>query len=76
MSCTVTMGTSSKDACVDSNFKIFGLEALRVVDLSVCPFVPNNHTQSTAYIVGEIAAQNLIEEYNLEKIEGVTLGKL
>ena len=27
-------------ACVDSDFKVIGLESLRVVDLSVCPFTP------------------------------------
>ena len=26
----------------------------------------SNHTQSTAYIIGEIAAEKLIEEYGLE----------
>jgi choline dehydrogenase-like flavoprotein len=40
MSCTVKMGKDSKTACVDSNFRVFGLECLRVCDLSVCPFVP------------------------------------
>jgi choline dehydrogenase-like flavoprotein len=40
MSCTVRMGNDSETACVDSNFKIFGLEGLRVVDMSVSPFVP------------------------------------
>lgn len=39
MSCTVKMGIAKEDACVDSNFKVFGLEGLRVCDLSVCPFV-------------------------------------
>ena len=34
------MGVDSESACVDSNFSVFGLDNLRVVDLSVCPFVP------------------------------------
>ncbi|KAE9368323.1 GMC oxidoreductase [Stipitochalara longipes BDJ] len=67
MSGTVCMGVNSASACVDSNFRVFGLESLRVVDLSVCPFVPNNHTQSTAYVVGELAAEKLIKEYDLKK---------
>lgn len=70
------MGTSSETACVDSDFKVFGLEGLRVVDLSICPFVPNNHTQSTAYIVGEIAAEKIIETYELERKRGPLLGRL
>jgi choline dehydrogenase-like flavoprotein len=65
MSCTATMGTSAKDAVVNSAFKVFGVEGLRVVDLSVCPFVVNAHTQSTAYVMGEIGAEVLAEEYGL-----------
>jgi choline dehydrogenase-like flavoprotein len=34
------MGRSAEDACVDSRFRVLGLEALRVVDMSVAPFVP------------------------------------
>jgi choline dehydrogenase-like flavoprotein len=40
MSCTIRMGRDPETACVDSNFRVFGIERLRVVDLSVCPFVP------------------------------------
>ena len=47
-------------ACVDTEFKVRGVEGLRVADLSVCPFVPNTHTQSTAYVVGWIAAKKII----------------
>jgi choline dehydrogenase-like flavoprotein len=65
MSSTVCMGLDRTTACVDSNFRVFGLHNLRVVDLSVCPFVPNNHTQSTAYVLGEMAAEKLIKEHGL-----------
>lgn len=40
MSGTVKMGTGTTDACVDSHFRVFGLRSLRVVDMSVVPFVP------------------------------------
>ena len=66
------MGLNAQEAVVDSNFKIFGLEGCRVVDLSVCPFVINAHTQSTAYVLGEIAAEVIAEEYEFGE---VTLSK-
>ncbi|KAI1633044.1 glucose-methanol-choline oxidoreductase-like protein [Biscogniauxia mediterranea] len=61
---TVCMGTG-EDACVDSSFKVNGVERLRVADMSVCPLVPNNHTQTTAYVIGEIAAEKLIADHGL-----------
>lgn len=66
MSCTAAMGRSVEGrAVVDSKFSVFGVEGLRVVDLSVCPFVVNAHTQSVAYVVGEIGAEVLAGEYGL-----------
>jgi choline dehydrogenase-like flavoprotein len=34
------MGQSAENTCVDSHFRVFGLDALRVVDMSIAPFVP------------------------------------
>ncbi|TVY90074.1 Dehydrogenase [Lachnellula willkommii] len=53
-------------ACVDTDFKLSGVENLRVVDLSVIPLLPNNHAQSTAYLVGQTAAEKMVAEYGLE----------
>ena len=36
---------------VDKNFKVVGLNCLRVADHSVAPLMVNNHTQSTAYLI-------------------------
>lgn len=68
MSCTATMGKHEAEAVVNSKFKVFGVEGLRVVDLSVCPFVINAHTQSTAYVLGEIGAEVLADEYGLGEV--------
>lgn len=64
---TVKMGKEGDEkACVDSSGRVFGLQGLRVADLSVCPLTTNNHTQATAYLVGQKCADRLIKEYNLQ----------
>jgi len=38
---TAKMGKSAEpDTCVDTSFKVAGLQGLRVVDMSVAPFLP------------------------------------
>jgi choline dehydrogenase-like flavoprotein len=39
---TTKMGLPDRDpsTCVDSDFRVIGINGLRVADLSVCPFVP------------------------------------
>lgn len=55
-----------EEACVRSDFKVRGLQSLRVVDLSVLPFLLNCHPVSVAYLVGEIAAEKIASEYGLD----------
>lgn len=68
MSCTAMMGNSAAHAVVDNNFNVFGVKGLRVVDMSITPFVINAHTQSVAYILGEIGADLLAAEYRLGEV--------
>ncbi|KAJ5151602.1 hypothetical protein N7492_009897 [Penicillium capsulatum] len=69
MTGTVKMGKpGSVDAAVDSHFRVFGIENLRVADMSVVPVLTNNHTQTTAYVTGATCADVLIKEYGLEQI--------
>lgn len=65
---TVKMGRSQDEegACVDTNFKVYGVEGLRAADMSVFILLPNSHTQSTAYLVGLMAGDKLVEEYGLD----------
>jgi choline dehydrogenase-like flavoprotein len=66
MTGTAKMGkVGDKDAAVDNGFRVFGVEGLRVADMSVVPVLTNNHTQATAYVVGATAAEVLIKEYGL-----------
>ncbi|KAL8643565.1 MAG: hypothetical protein Q9210_007627 [Variospora velana] len=62
---TAKMGKpSDASACVDTSFKVFGLEGLRVVDMSVAPFLPSAHTQATAYLIAQTAGEKLVAEYS------------
>lgn len=53
--------------CVLSDFRVKGLQGLRVVDLSVLPFLLSCHPVSIAYLVGEIAVEKIIDEYELNR---------
>lgn len=67
MCSTAIMGKADdKAAVVTPDLKVKGLENLRIADLSVTPFVPNAHTVSTGYLIGEAAAELLIGEYGLD----------
>jgi choline dehydrogenase-like flavoprotein len=69
MAGTVCMGKGSnmREECVDTSFKVIGLERLRVADMSVCPLITNNHPQVTAYVIGELAAEKFILEHGLDR---------
>ncbi len=40
MCSTIKMGKDEEGTCVDKDFRVVGLENLRVVDMSITPFVP------------------------------------
>ncbi|OQV07561.1 hypothetical protein CLAIMM_11977 [Cladophialophora immunda] len=64
---TVRMGSSNDhSACLDTDFRIRGVDGLRVMDLSVCPLITSNHTQATAYVVGQLGWKQLQKEYGLK----------
>ncbi|KAJ5612021.1 hypothetical protein N7510_005215 [Penicillium lagena] len=69
MTGTVKMGKpGNAEAAVDSQFRVFGIEHLRVADMSVVPVLTNNHTQATAYVTGSTCADVLIQEYALDAL--------
>lgn len=68
MTGTVKMGKDGDiHAAVDNRFRVFGMENLRVADMSVVPLMTNNHTQATAYLTGATCAEVLIREYKLNQ---------
>lgn len=67
MTGTVKMGRDGdRDAAVDSSFRVFGIQGLRVADMSVVPVLTNNHTQATAYVTGATCGDVLVKEYGLD----------
>ncbi|KAJ7049706.1 alcohol oxidase [Mycena amicta] len=53
----------AKYGVVDPDLKVKGLKGLRIVDLSVIPFIPAAHTQAAAYIIGERGADMIKESW-------------
>ena len=53
------------DAVVDSDFRLMGIDGLRVADMSVVPVLANCHVQAVAYVTGATCAEKLIQEYEL-----------
>ena len=66
MTGTAVMGKNSDDAVVDNRFRVFGVDGLRVADMSVYPILPNNHTQTNAYLAGLMVGDKMVDEYRLE----------
>jgi choline dehydrogenase-like flavoprotein len=58
-------GSVRMGKCVDSKGKVYGVEGLRVADLSLCPLTTSNHTQATAYVVGRKIGEIMGKEYGL-----------
>ncbi|KAJ6588648.1 alcohol oxidase [Mycena capillaripes] len=49
---------------VDPDLRVKGLIGLRIVDLSVVPFIPAGHTQAATYIIAERGADLIKEAWN------------
>ncbi|CAL8576587.1 hypothetical protein XPA_002462 [Xanthoria parietina] len=47
-------------AVVNAQARVYGVENLRVVDMSAVPFVPSGHPQSTTYMLAEKIAENIL----------------
>ena len=66
MTGTLKMGKRDDvDAVIDSDFRLMGIDGLRVADMSVVPVLANCHVQAVAYVTGATCAEKLIQEYGL-----------
>jgi choline dehydrogenase-like flavoprotein len=71
---TCTMGKDeNKNKVVDKQFKVVGVERLRVADMSVCPILTCNHTQVNAYLIGQRCAELIVGEWGGVKRRGTKL---
>ncbi|RPD68970.1 alcohol oxidase-like protein [Lentinus tigrinus ALCF2SS1-7] len=71
---TCAMKAREKEGVVDERLNVYGVEGLKVADLSICPGNVAANTYSTAIVVGEKAAVIIAEELGLA-LEAETEGK-
>src|SRR5262249_53330826 len=61
-SCTCPIGARSNGGVLTSDFKVHGVERLRVVDASVFPRIPGLFIVSAIYMIGEKAADVIAKD--------------
>ncbi|MEM6576870.1 MAG: GMC family oxidoreductase N-terminal domain-containing protein [Pseudomonadota bacterium] len=59
---TCRMGKDAQSSVVDARLRVHGLEGLRVADASVFPNIPSGNTNAPSIMVGERAADLILEE--------------
>ncbi|KAF7305848.1 Aryl-alcohol oxidase [Mycena chlorophos] len=59
----VMSSADSSSGVVDTDLKVKGISGLRVVDLSIMPYVPAAHTQAAAFVIGERASDIIKASY-------------
>lgn len=57
-------GTCSLGKVLDSDFRVRGIEGLRVIDSSALPYQPTSHMSGPVYAVAELAAQMIREDWS------------
>lgn len=61
-SCSCAIGPREKNGVLDSKFRVYGTQGLRVVDASVFPRIPGFFIVSAVYMIGEKAADVILED--------------
>ncbi|KAH9891940.1 alcohol oxidase-like protein [Cubamyces lactineus] len=62
---TCAMKKREEGGVVDSRLNVYGVEGLKIVDLSICPGNVAANTYSTAVLIGEKAAMIIAEELGI-----------
>lgn len=60
---TCAMLPQASGGVVDARLRVHGVNGLRVVDASIFPVIPDQHTQGPVYMVAEKAAVLISEDY-------------
>ena len=56
---------SKTTGVVDSKFKVYGVEKLRLCDASVMPFMTSSNIQAVVMMLAEKAAAEIVNKYCL-----------
>ncbi len=59
-SCSCAMGPRDRNGVVDGDFRVHGVENLRIVDASIFPKIPGFFIVSSVYMIGEKAADVIL----------------
>ncbi|KAH7908609.1 GMC oxidoreductase-domain-containing protein [Hygrophoropsis aurantiaca] len=65
---TCAMKPREKNGVVDNNLNVYGVEQLKVADLSIAPANVGSNTYSTALLIGEKAAVIIAKELGIEGV--------
>ncbi|HTA85385.1 MAG TPA: GMC family oxidoreductase, partial [Silvibacterium sp.] len=61
-SCSCAIGPREQNGVLDSSFRVHGTKGLRVVDASVFPRIPGFFIACAVYMIGEKAADVILED--------------
>ena len=68
---TCAMGKKGQEgSVVDSQARVYGVEGLRVVDMSAMPFTPPGHPQASVYMLAEKVADDILTRGSAGKRSG------
>ncbi|EON66192.1 hypothetical protein W97_05585 [Coniosporium apollinis CBS 100218] len=60
---TCRMLPQAQGGVVDSRLRVYGVKGLRIVDASIMPVIPDQHTQGVVFMIAEKAAQMIQEDH-------------